>query len=588
MAPHAQLDLAGGPQAGSLRFQVVFLCFLLAIPVAARGQKVCNQATIQKLYHKARWTDVLRATTGCSLNSADGYYYRGMAFARLQQWDRAKATFRTGEKNYARDKRFPVELAGIAFKQKRYQEAKRDLHWTLHLDPHDRYAINFLATIYFLQGNQEAAIKYWNRIGKPRIRQIKIDPQLRIDPALLSRAFTCSPASLLTLEQYRTTLKRLKQLEIFPTFRLDLVPLPGKGTQVFDLTLSAVERNGWGTGKIAGFISLLRGLPYESVYPEVYNLHNSALNITSLFRWNDQERRAFVSVSAPLAGNPKYRYRFYADGRNENWNISRTFHKAGLQIEAFNLEKLQLGGRIKSIVNSRWSWAAGLSFSDRRFRNLPAGTRSADPAFSDGFAVEAHARSNYALLRMPQRRFVLDSSAMGTFGNFYAPGFSHFGILQGLVKAHWFPQPQGDDYEMVEEFHAGKTFGLVPFDDFFMLGLEHDNNLPLRAHIGTRDGQKGNAPLGRDYLLSNWEVDKNLYANAWFKLQLAPFLDTGRIYDDSGGFGSRQWLWDTGASVKLRLMGGVALIFTYGKDLRTGHNTFYFTTTSEGVPGFLP
>lgn len=588
MAPHAKLDLTGGSQARPLRFQSVVLCCLIAFPAAAQAQKACNQATIKNLYNKARWTDVLRASSGCALKTADGYYYRGMAFARLQQWELARAAFKAGEKKYPRDRRFAVELAGIAFTQKRYQEAERDLRRTLHLSPHDPYAINFLATLYFLQGNQEAALKYWNRIGKPWINQIKIDPQLRVDPALLSRALTCSPASLLTLEQYRTTLERLKQLEIFPAFRLDLVPLQGKGRQIFDLKLSAVERSGWGPGRVAGLLSLLRGLPYETVYPEVYNLHDSAMNVTSLFRWNDQERRVFVSISAPLAGSPRYRYRLYADGRNENWNISRTFHQAGLPIKAFNLEKLQLGGRVKSIVNSRWSWAAGLSLSDRRYRNLPPGTRAADPIFSDGFAVETHARSNYALLLIPGRRFSLDSSAMGTLGNFYASGFGHFGMLQGLLRAQWFPRPRGDDYEMTEEFHAGKTFGLVPFDDFFMLGLERDNNLPLRAHIGTRNGQKGNAPLGRDYLLSNWEVDKNLYANAWFKVRLAPFLDTGKIYDGSGGFGSQQWLWDTGASVKLRFLGGVSLVFTYGKDLRTGDNTFYFTTTSQGAPSLLP
>ncbi len=588
MAPDAQLDPPRRPQAGSLTAQAVVLCILLAFPSATQAQKSCNQATLQKLYKERRWSELLRAAGQCSSKSADFYYYRGMAFARLQRWEEAKEAFTSGEKKYPSDRRFPVELAGIAFKQKHFQEAIRDLHRALHLDPHDRYAINFLATLYFLEGNQEAALKYWNRIGEPRINAIRTDPQLRIDPALLDRAFTCSPASALTLEQYRTTLQRLKQLGIFPAYRLDLVPLPGRGPEKFDLTLSAVERNGWGPNKVEGLISLLRGLPYETVYPEAYNLRKSALNVSSLFRWDDQKRRIFVLVSAPLAGNPKFRYRFYADGRNENWNISRTFYKSGLPIQTFNLEKLELGGGIKSIVNSRWNWGAGLSFSDRRFRNLPAGASAADPIFTNGVAVEAYALSNYALLRMPEKRFTLGSSVLGTFGNFYAPGFNHFAMLQGLLCARWFPQARGDDYEMTEEFHGGKTFGQVPFDDLFMLGLERDNNLPLRAHIGTRNGQKGNAPLGRDYLLSNWEIDKNLYANAWFKLRLAPFLDTGRIYDQSEGFGSHRWLWDSGASVKLRILGGVSLVFTYGKDLRTGRNTFYFTTTREGTPKFLP
>ena len=114
----------------------------------------------------------------------------------------------------------------------------------------------------------------------------------------------------------------------------------------------------------------------------------------------------------------------------------------------------------------------------------------------------------------------------------------------------------------------------MPFDELYMLGLERDNDLLLRAHIGTRDGRKGSAPLGRRYVLSNAEINKNLYNNGLFSVRLAPFLDTGKITDPSGGLGEQKWLWDTGAEVKLRVI-GVGFTFTYGKDLRSGNNAFY-------------
>lgn len=593
MAADAQLDPACSPRIGALRNPAAFLpllmTLLLAVPPVARAQTACrNTIELEKLADQGRWGMVLQGTSQCPANSADVNYFRGLAFAGLEQWAEAKAVFEAGEKSYPLDNRFPVELAGVAFKQKRFRAAERHLQRALRLDPHDRYATNFLATIYFLDGNLEAALKYWNRIGKPRISQIRTDPQLHIDPALLDRAFTCAPASVLTLEQYRTTVERLRQLGIFSTYRLDLVPAAGKDHEAMDLKLSAVERDGVGPGKAGALISLLRGTPYETVYPEVYNLRGSALNVNSLLRWDEQKRRAFVSISAPLAQNPKYRFRLYADGRNENWNISRTFHQAALPVEAFNLEKLKLGGDIEAIASSRWMWNAGLSVSDRRFRNLPPGASTADPVFTNGASVEAHAGSNFELLRIPEKRFTLGSGVKATIGDFYAMGFGRYGMVQGSLDAHWLPQRRDDDYEVREKFYAGRTFGRVPFDDLFILGLERDNDLPLRAHIGTRNGQKGNAPLGRDYLLSNWEVNKNLYANAWFKLRLAPFVDTGRIYDREDSFGSLQWLWDTGASVKLRVLGGVSLVFTYGKDLRTGRNTFYFTTAREGGTSFLP
>jgi hypothetical protein len=128
---------------------------------------------------------------------------------------------------------------------------------------------------------------------------------------------------------------------------------------------------------------------------------------------------------------------------------------------------------------------------------------------------------------------------------------------------------------VTSQFLAGKTIGPVPFDELFILGLERDNDLWLGAHIGTNHGRKGSAPLGRDYLLSNWEMDKTLYDSGLFELRLGSFLDNGEIYDDSGAFGSRRWLWDTGARLKIRVLDSVTVTVSYGKDLGTGRNAFY-------------
>jgi hypothetical protein len=134
----------------------------------------------------------------------------------------------------------------------------------------------------------------------------------------------------------------------------------------------------------------------------------------------------------------------------------------------------------------------------------------------------------------------------------------------------------GDDYAMQGQIRSGKTFGIVPFDELFMLGMERDNDLWMRGHVGTRDGIKGSAPLGRNYFLSNWEIDKRIYHNGYFSFTLSPFLDSGKITDSLPGLGSERWLWDIGVQAKFRLMGvGVTLI--YGKDLRSGHNAFYAT-----------
>ena len=36
---------------------------------------------------------------------------------------------------------------------------------------------------------------------------------------------------------------------------------------------------------------------------------------------------------------------------------------------------------------------------------------------------------------------------------------------------------------------------------------------------------------------------------------------------------------DTGIQVKVRTLGGLGIVFSYGKDLRSGANAFYLTTS---------
>lgn len=87
-------------------------------------------------------------------------YYTTVAPSRkLGRGDRARTVFLAGRLLRPDDGRFPIELAGVAFKQKRNAVAVHWLRLGLRLEPNDSYGTDFLATIYFLQGNLPAALK---------------------------------------------------------------------------------------------------------------------------------------------------------------------------------------------------------------------------------------------------------------------------------------------------------------------------------------------------------------------------------------------------------------------------------------------
>lgn len=523
--------------------------------------------TAKKLYAEKRYEELLRLAQDAPGQSAELDYYRGMALARLERWQEAKRAFQSGAGKAPHDARFPLELAGVAFRQKNLSDARRSLKHALRLDPDNGYANDFLGTVFFLEGNLEAALRYWNREGKPRIEAVRMEPEPDIDPVLLDRAFAVAPASVLWLDDLLATQARIDHLEIFSRRQFEL---SAAGDDKFDLLFRSRARLGLGHGKLRSLLSLLRGVPYQTVYPEFYNLRRSATNLRSSLRWDAQKRRAFLSLAGPLRKDPHWRFRLYFDGRNENWDVARSSSSVGSR--QFNLRKAEAGAELQSIVNDRWSWSSGLGFSHRSFTPVPGGD-----VFSDGFLLKYRARVDHRLLQIPDRRLVVESSASGQFGRMFVHSFGAFSTLQGSVGAHWLPRPSGDDYEMTARFRSAKTFGDIPFDELFILGLERDNRLWLRGHVGTDHGKKGSAPLGRDFVLLNWEIDKIVYSNGFLKVKLGPFLDSGRAFDSHRSFGSKKWLWDGGAQCKLQILGGVDFVFFYGKDFRSGGNAFYTT-----------
>jgi tetratricopeptide (TPR) repeat protein len=573
---HSQLDSSGGAAGRRL----ILLLVILWLPVSGYSQAIPSTtdriSRIKQLYDVGRWSEVVQAVPETAGESADMEFYRGLALSQLQRWEEARAAFQAGLARNPRDTRFLAELAGIAYRQKHLSSAKRELRRALAINSHDDYANNFLASIYFLEDNLEAALKYWNRMGGPQLTDLTFDPPPKLNPLLLDCAFAFSPRTEWRRDQYLATQSKLSALDLFPRMRFDLQAQPDGS---FDLGFHAAERDGWGNAKLEGIVSLLRGLPYQTFYPEFYNLGRGGLNWRSLVRWDSQKRRVFTEIAAPLEENPSIRFRVYFDARNENWDLTNTLLPSHPSPAYLNLEKATAGAKIQFLEPGPWQWNAGVEYSYRTFRSVTAVPERIGPFFTNGSAIALRSGIERSLVRFPERRFTLDASAAGELGAFFANPLGKYGRIEGSLTANWFPKARGEDYKMKADLKGGRTFGIVPFDELFMLGFDRDNDLWLRGHPALRNGQKGNAPLGRNFLLVNWEMDKIAYNGPFFIVKVGPFLDSGKISDPSGYFGSPKLLWDTGLQAKIRVLGSFEFVLGYGKDLRSGNNSFYTTVS---------
>jgi tetratricopeptide (TPR) repeat protein len=556
-------------RAATLLFIVAFASFPLQAQNSPSGSQ--DQAQLKQLLAEERWQDIVRLAETEVVRSADLNYYYAIALTRLGRWNEAEKILKQGLRQLPGDKRYPLELAGVYFKQKKYSNAANYLRRTLRLDPADSYANDFLASVYFLLGNLDAALKYWNLVSKPLIEDVQFDPQPKVDPVLLDYAFAFAPGTVLRLSELHTSEARVNGLKIFSSSRFDLEALPdGK----FDVVFRARERQGWGTNKWMGLFSLFRGLPFETIHLEFFNVRRRAINSVSLIRWDSEKQRVWTSLSGPLSANPKWRYQLELDLRNENWDIRDSSVGSAPLLGSLKLRKQAFAAGVTSIVNGRWNWSTGVELSRRKLRDVNPGSVLSPELLAEGVQLKHMGQLNYVLARVPERRFIIRTGASTELGRLWSPSSQAFARFEGSVETHWLPKASGDDYEMRARARVGKTIGQIPFDELRSLGVERDNDLRLRGHKGTSDGRKGIGPLGSGYLLSNWELDKNVFSGGPITLKMGPFLDTGKISDSSSGLGSRKWLWDVGAQAKIRVF-GMGVAFSYGRDLRTGNDLFH-------------
>jgi predicted double-glycine peptidase len=434
-----------------------------------------------------------------------------------------------------------LQSASRAFREQRLDDAKRDLRSDLNRNPSDSYASDFLATVYYLQGNTEAALKYWNRAGKPTLRNIRIDPKLRTNPVLLDRAFAFAPGDIVSLENYRTTQRRLEGAEIFPRHEVELSPADGDD---FDAILHAGEDNG------PGYISWLRGVPYQTVFPQWSNMHGRTMNLTSLFRWDREKRRGQVALSAPLRQDIGIRYLIGFDGREENW-----IHKG----ETFTLRKSELTAEIHSVESGRWAWASGASFSRRSFTNT----------WASGTVAKYHGTLDYRVLDIPEKRLRLDSTADMQAGRFAGSTPGRFEKVDASLKMQWLPRSRGDDYQTRASLRAGSIFGDAPFDERFAVGMDRDTDLWLHAHNATIDGRKGAALIGNTYVLLNTGFEKFLGETAFFQFYIGPLLDIAHVASNPG------WPIDAGIQFRVSVLKSFSISFSLAEDLHTGHPALF-------------
>jgi len=524
------------------------------------------------LFQQERWEQIaeMRPPLGASANVDFEY---GIALARLQHWEESRVAFTSGLRLSPHDSRFMAELAGVSFKQGNYSESEKWLREALRFSPKDSYTLDFLGTVFYLQGNLDAALKYWNRVGKPRVGSVTTQPTPQLSPILLDRAFTFSPASTLKLQDLRASEARVRQLDVFPTFRFALEAQPDNN---FTLVFHGNERNGCAGNSWECLLVVFGQTPAQTLSFSYCNIGREAINFASSFRWDGEKRRIVSELEFPVASKPQWQLQIGSDVRKENWAVRNSFSGPAPLLAALNLKREVGFIRFNDVMSGNWRWFTTTELSNRDYRDVFDAGFLSSQLLTSGFQLKQSLGLEGTLLRSPERRLTVDGTAAASVARLWSAPGHVYSQLQGSVRLHWFPQPTGEKYEIQHDIRAGKTFGTPAFDELFVLGVLGDTDLYMRAHIATRNGKKGSAPMGRDYFVSNFRALRDVSPIAIARIKVGPFVDTGNISDPLPQFGSHKWLWDAGLEARLQAF-GFTVTLSYGRDLRSGRNAFVAT-----------
>ena len=490
----------------------------------------------------------------------DEVFERGMALAKEQRYAEARDVFAQGRRLAPGDLRFFVEGAGAAYRLERMGEAQRLLRRALGREPDDAYARNFLATLYLLDGNVEAALAVWAPLGKPEVARVETPPGWRTDPVLIDRAVAFAPGEPLTLAEWRKTARQLDHLDVFSPAGLDLLSEGGK----FTARVRAAERNGFGPTRWAAALQAARALPYQAVRLDYANLGQGAANVRSLARWDPRKRRAWFEYARPLRGEPSLRGRLFFDARDEDWTL---LSASG---ESFRMRTAEAGAGFSATAGGRMTWGGEAAWTYRDFD-----AREGDPRRLSAPGARVDFFADWAAWRARARRISLDAQTRLRLGRAWDAEAGRYARFDQRARLEWIPVRKGDAWRVEAEAAAGAIAGLAPFDQLYILGVERDNDLWVRGIPGARDGRKGAAPLGDRFWLVNLGFDRRLFRVGFLETRAGPFLDLGRITDSRDRLGAPETLLTAGVAVRLRIFGMVGATVFIGRDFRAGRTHWY-------------
>jgi hypothetical protein len=256
-------------------------------------------------------------------------------------------------------------LAGVRFLAEDWAGAARLAEQALDRDPGDRYTWRLLAGSRFLLGDEEGALRAWNRISEPRADLARIDGLARIRYRAVAGQLSLPPGRLLTSNGFARARRRLADMPAQSGSRLSLKPLPQGSAQV---NVAVLERPLLFDGPLDAGAATLRALVEREASLEVGSPTGNGELWTARYSWRQERPRASIALAVPAAG-----------GRPGIWSVEGFWERQAYAMDALP----DSGGAPQLTVVREERRRTALSFADWIASNVHLELGSALDKWSD-------------------------------------------------------------------------------------------------------------------------------------------------------------------------------------------------------------
>src|SRR2546428_2555055 len=292
--------------------------------------------------------------------TADAYLFLGIAYGHMKEFQKSEDSLKEGARRYPQDSRLHNQLADLYLEYNDREAAKSELERSLVVDPNNNYASDLLATINMSEGEVQAALRSWNRSGRPVINDILHNYYLTFSSCVVRDAVAFHPAGILRYDEWKTTESRLLETENFANVGLEVEP-----TRVPDqynaIVRTTAKRNSW-----SDFLfGLLKGAPVETSYVDLWNIGNSRVNFNGNYRWDTNRRRIEGRLKIPLPWPGLFHLELGNSWRAERWDVSPNVRPEFRSNSLFDYKANAIRVHIKHIPHYRVELGGGFEYRNR-------------------------------------------------------------------------------------------------------------------------------------------------------------------------------------------------------------------------------